>query len=116
MVSNQYSVISDLAGRETGFVREAGELGHGLGVFQPERGARRKDTCVQWPRDRKWGPTPTINPEGKMNTQSPFWSRSYTVIRQRVRLNLYFGETKVSRVRFLSIFCDQYSLCDFGAR
>ena len=51
-----------------------------------------------------------------MNTQSPFWSRSYTVIRQRVRLNLYFGETKVSRVRFLSIFCDQYSLCDFGAR
>ena len=31
-----------------------------------------------------------------MSQPSPFWSRSYTVIRQRVRLNLYFGETKVS--------------------
>jgi len=31
-----------------------------------------------------------------MSQPSSFWSRSYTVIRQRMRLNLYFGETKVS--------------------
>jgi hypothetical protein len=31
-----------------------------------------------------------------MNQPSPFWSRSYGVIRQKLRLNLYFGETKVS--------------------
>lgn len=31
-----------------------------------------------------------------MSVQSSFWSRSYTVIRQRVRLNLYFGEVKLS--------------------
>lgn len=31
-----------------------------------------------------------------MSSPTSFWSRSYTVIRQKMRLNLYFGETKVA--------------------
>ena len=31
-----------------------------------------------------------------MSQPSSFWSRSYSLIRQKLRLNLYFGETKVS--------------------
>jgi hypothetical protein len=30
------------------------------------------------------------------NTQSSFWSRSYAVRNRSVRLNFYFGETKLS--------------------
>ena len=36
-----------------------------------------------------------------MSQPSSFWSRSYTVIRQKLRLNLYFGETKVSELNQL---------------
>ncbi len=31
-----------------------------------------------------------------MNTQSSFWSRTYSVLNGRVTLRLYFGEVKVS--------------------
>lgn len=31
-----------------------------------------------------------------MDNQSSFWSRSYTVRNRSVRLNFYFGETKLS--------------------
>lgn len=33
-----------------------------------------------------------------MNAQSSFWSRSYAVRNRSVRLNFYFGETKLSEL------------------